>query len=179
MDFQLNCLECLEPIEATHLHRKYCSEKCKKRWYKKQPSTSKDVHACRMCGTEFPIGPGQNNKWLCSDECRRASNAKSVRTYHERRPQMEAIFRARTRVKLGPDSHNRRFYNLNPDAPRACQSCGEDRVTEIAHKPGHERLGARRTSATLVWPEKTWVLCPTCHRLLDRMNYTPEELGLV
>ena len=24
----------------------------------------------------------------------------------------------------------------------------------------------------------TWVLCPTCHRLLDRMNYTLEELGL-
>jgi hypothetical protein len=28
------------------------------------------------------------------------------------------------------------------------------------------------------WPEKVWVLCPTCHRLLDRMNYSPSELGL-
>jgi len=23
-----------------------------------------------------------------------------------------------------------------------------------------------------------WVLCPTCHALLDRMHYPPEELGL-
>lgn len=92
---------------------------------------------------------------------------------------MEAIYRARTREKLGPDSQNKRFYALNPNAPRACEACGEDRVIEVAHRPGYERLGARRSSANMQWPKMVWVLCPTCHRLLDRMHYPPEDLGLI
>lgn len=173
------CLSCDADLAGSHLHRKFCSGRCKARWYKANGGgKAEDGHDCRICGTRFPIGPGQHNKWLCSDACRRASNAKSARTFHLRRPQMEKIYRARTKEKLPADSMNRRFYHLNPTAPRACEACGEDRVTEIAHRPGHERLGARRTAANLNWPEQVWVLCPTCHRLLDRMNYPPEELGL-
>ena len=68
---------------------------------------------------------------------------------------------------------------LNPDAPKFCQSCAETRVLEIAHKPGHERFGERRNNGNQKWPEKVWVLCPTCHRLLDRMHYDPvEDLNL-
>jgi hypothetical protein len=173
------CVECGVGMNKAHYHAKYCSGRCKARYRKKHGGGKvSDGHACRVCGKLFPLLPGQHNKWLCSDACRRASNAKSVREFHKRRPLMEAIYRTRTRKKLLPDNAGVRFYRLNPDAPRACESCGEDRVTEAAHKPGYERIGARRTSKNLRWPEMTWVLCPTCHRLLDRMGYSPEELGL-
>ena len=173
------CVQCNCSMPPSHAHRKYCSGKCKAAYRKTHGGgIAEQGHDCRHCGKHFPIGPGQNNKWLCSDECRRASNAKSVREFHARRPLMESIYRARTKEKLPPDSQNRRFYSLNPNAPRCCEACGESRVTEIAHKPGHERLGQRRSAANMVWPEMVWVLCPTCHRLLDRMNYPPSELGL-
>ena len=176
---QPHCVECGIEMPGSHSHRKFCSVRCRGRWAKKNPYPPRDNgHVCRICGELFPITKGQHNKWLCSDKCRRASNAKSARTFHERRPKMQEIYRARTKAKLPPDSQNRRFYGLNPDAPRSCESCGESRVVEIAHKPGHERFGARRSSENLKWPEKVWVLCPTCHRLHDRMNYSPEELGL-
>lgn len=173
------CLGCNEPMLDGRHNRKYCSTKCKGVFRRTLPSTSGPIeHACRVCETRFVIGPGQGNKWLCSPECMKASLARSVRNFHERRPKMEAIYRQRTREKIGADSQNKRFYRLNPNAPRACESCGEDRVLEVAHKPGHERFGARRGTKNMNWPEQVWVLCPTCHRLHDRMGYSPEELGL-
>jgi len=176
---QPHCVECGLEMAGSHSHRKYCSPKCKGRHRKKNaPSGPVTEHNCRMCGTAFAIGPGQYNKWLCSAECRRSSNALSARTFHLRKPRMEEIYRARTKEKQPPDSQNRRFYLLNPDAPRRCEGCGETRVLEVAHKPGHERFGERRSAKNMRWPEMVWVLCPTCHRLLDRMHYSPEDLGL-
>jgi hypothetical protein len=180
MSLQPHCVRCNKEMPGSHSHRMYCSGACKAAYRRANPNQSRDDgHNCRQCGTLFPIGPGQHNKWLCSDECRRASNAKSVRTFHDRRPMMEAIYRARTKDKLPPDTQNRRFYSLNPDAPRACEGCGEDRVIEIAHRPEHQRFGQRRSSANMRWPGMVWVLCPTCHRLLDRMHYPPKDLGLL
>lgn len=173
------CFECGTEFETTHYGSKWCSTKCKSRHRKKHGGgTLSAGHYCRMCGKHFSLFPGQGNKWLCSPECRKARNAQSVRTFHTRRPEMEAIYRKRTREKMLPDSQHYRFYKLNPDAPHACESCGEIRVLEIAHRPGFERIGERRSNKNLVWPEQTWVLCPTCHRLIDRMNYSPDELGL-
>lgn len=173
------CIECaVEMLDGRH-NRKFCSTRCKARWWKKNPHSEPVTHHdCRSCGKRFPIGKGQNNKWLCSDECRRANNAKSVREFHLRRPLMEKVYRAKTKEKMHPDNSSVRFYRDNPLAPKCCQSCGEDRVVEIAHRPGHERIGARKTTANCKWPEMVWVLCPTCHRLLDRMGYSPQELGL-
>lgn len=173
------CVQCDSPMPGSPYHRKYCSSRCKRLWRESNPSQPRSKgHRCRMCRKKFPIGPGQHNKWLCSQKCIRASNAKSVRTFHLRRPMMEAIYRARTKEKLPPDSQNQRFYRLNPTAPRACEACGEDRVVEISHRPEHARLGQRRSAANSQWPEKVWVLCPTCHRLLDRMHWAPADLGL-
>lgn len=173
------CVVCDTEMHDVRSHRRFCSPRCKGRWWRKNPHAEPvKEHTCRQCQTVFPISRGQNNKWLCSDACRKSANAESVRNFHKRRPLMEAIYRKRTHEKMPTDSQNVRFYRLNPTAPRACEGCGEDRVTEIAHRLGHERLGQRRTSANLVWPEKVWVLCPTCHRLLDRMKYSPEDLGL-
>lgn len=178
-NLQPRCIQCDVELPGSHSHRKYCSTRCKSSWRKNNPGPPREAgHVCRCCGTTFPIGPGQHNKWLCSDACRKKSNTDSVRNFHKRRPKMEAIYRARTKEKCPVDSQNLRFYRLNPVAARHCESCGDRRVLEIAHKPGFERLGARRSSANMKWPKMVWVLCPTCHRLLDRMRYSPAELGL-
>lgn len=173
------CYGCDEPMFDVRHNRKYCSIKCKARYRKSLPKPSGPItHACRFCSTEFIIGPGEGNKWLCSEVCRKSSHANSVRNFHGRRPLMEAVYRKRSREKQGSDSQNKRFYHLNPNAPKQCESCGESRVLEVAHKPGHERFGERRGAKNMKWPEQVWVLCPTCHRLHDRMNYSPKELGL-
>lgn len=178
-DLQPRCVSCGEAMPGSRHLRKYCSGKCRSRWRKAHPQPpASHGHKCRICGTHITLGRGQYNKWICSAECQRASNAKSVREFYIRRPQIEATYRARTKEKMPPDSQSRRFYALNPCAPRACQACGEDRVVEVAHRPGHERFGQRRSAENMQWPAKVWVLCPTCHRLLDRMRYTPAELGL-
>lgn len=177
---QPHCIECGIEMTGSHIHRKYCSNRCKGMNRKKTgPKHPVSHHDCRICGKIFEIGPGQGNKWLCSAECRKASVAKSVRTFHDRRPQQEAIYRARAKEKRLPDSNLHRFYRTNPDAPRACESCGESRVLDVAHKPGFSRMGAWRSSANCQWPKMVWVLCPTCHALLDRMHYPPTDLGLV
>lgn len=178
MDTAITCLHCNAAMKAEHLSKKFCSARCKKRYNKSHGRKRDDGGVCRQCGKLFPRGPGQNAKSICSPECRRARLAESVRTFHLRRPAMEAIYRSRTREKIGPDSSLRRFYLWNQNAPRSCESCGESRVLEVAHKPTSPRLGERRTKLNCKWPELVWVLCPTCHRLLDRMNYSPDELGL-
>ncbi len=160
-------------------HTKFCSNKCRARWNKKFGGKAADGHICRNCGTLFPIGKGQNNKWLCSKLCQKSSNAKSVREFHKRKPEMEKIYRERTREKQTPDSVLKRFYSWNPSAPTSCESCAEHRVLEIAHKPQYQRFGERRKKDNCRWPQMVWVLCPTCHELLDRMNYSPSELNLI
>lgn len=176
----MECIQCGAKLPPeSHFHRKYCSGACKSRYRKTNATgTMADGHACRECGKHIELGPGQANKWVCSAECKRARLARSVREFHKRRPEMEAAYRARTRAKRLPDNSNVRFYRINPSAPRACQSCGESRVLDVAHRLGHERIGERRTAANWKWPEKVWILCPTCHALVDRMHYDPAELGL-
>jgi len=178
MSTQPVCVHCGIEMPGASPSKMYCSRTCKRAFRAINPPERTDVHPCRMCGAEIPIGPGQGNRWLCSPECRRASVAKSVREFHLRRPEAEAIYRERTKQKKLPDSNLVRFYRHNPKAPRACQSCGESRVLDVAHRPGSERFGEWRSRANTVWPQMVWVLCPTCHMLLDRMNYSPKELGL-
>jgi hypothetical protein len=50
-------------------------------------------------------------------------------------------------------------------------------VLDIAHRPEHARRGAWSNAANTT-PEKVWILCPTCHALLDRLGYSAEQLGL-
>jgi hypothetical protein len=88
------------------------------------------------------------------------------------------MYRERTKAKRLPDSNLTRFRRANPNAPMACESCGEGRVLDVAHKPTCPRLGAWRSAKNCKWPDQVWVLCPTCHALLDRMHYLPEDLGL-
>jgi len=174
------CVECGLQMPSAHIHKMYCSRRCKGRYRKKHPHGSLAAgHACRMCGKRIKLHKGQGNKWLCSSKCRRASTALSVRTFHERRPRQEAIYRARTKEKRLPNGNLHRFYRTNPNAPHACECCGEKRVLDVAHKPHAARLGEWRSSKNCKWPSMVWVLCPTCHALLDRMHYPPSDLGLV
>ena len=172
-----SCVNCGHTEPDWNPARKYCSRKCKSAYRKAHPTNTSE-HTCRTCGTKFPIDPGQYNKWFCSDECRKASIAKSVREFHLRHPGRETEYRNRTKEKRLPDSNLVRFRRNNPGAPTECESCGEPRVLDVAHKPNHKRNGAWRNAQNCKWPEMVWVLCPTCHALIDRMHYPPEELGL-
>ncbi len=176
------CRNCEMPLPPSRSHRIWCSGKCKARYRKLHGGKTDDLlggHHCRECDNWFAIEPGQGNKWLCSEDCRKTRNARSAREFHLRRPQAEAIYRARSKTRGSPDGRMVRFHRWHPEAPRACESCGDNRVLDVAHKPAHQRFGARQSKENCSWPQKVWVLCPTCHALLDRMNFTPQELGLV
>ena len=179
------CAHCQSDLSGSNPCRKYCSAHCKQQHRKalgfRQGKAHIPVteHMCRICGKIFPIGPEQGNKWLCSDVCRRASIAQSVGNFHRKYPTRAALYNARTKNKRLPSDNLARFYKHNAAAPHNCEACGEDRVLEVAHKPGHERNGSSRSRTNCKWPDKVWVLCPTCHKLLDRMHYDPSELGLL
>ena len=134
---------------------------------------------CRQCGVHFvpQSGKGGNNQLHCSLECSKKSARESRSKFYERNPQKVQEYYQKTIQKNGHKGNLARFLTRYPDAPKACQSCGEERVLDIAHKPEHKRNGAWR-SASNTTPEKVWILCPTCHALIDRLNYDPKSLGL-
>ncbi len=174
-----NCLNCDTLYETKFSKSTYCSQKCGAayRW-KMSPKDTDKPRKCIECDKEFFATPDANQKRICSIECKRIRDSRSVREFHKKNPDKESWYRKRAKDKKLPDSNNIRFYRANPLAPKSCESCGENRVLEVAHKPGYERNGYGRSLANTKWPEMVWVLCPTCHRLHDRMNYSPEELGL-
>ncbi len=172
-----HCVICGAVFTAQTAWHRYCSRTCKSRRYResKKPPTKRH---CRQCGEGFVLGAGQGNKQHCSEECSTKSARESRSKFWERNgTKKRKEYYARSREKLGADGSLKRFYARYPDSPKACQACGESRVLDIAHKPGHERNGAWR-SAKNTTPEKVWILCPTCHALLDRKGYCPSELGL-
>lgn len=174
----INCIQCGKLTIVKHGNKRFCSNKCGAAYRWKTRPNKITSHICRNCGKEFPIRPDQNQKWTCSDNCRKARVAKIVREWRNRNPHRESLYRQRTKEKQLPDSNLVRFRRHNPNAPMYCESCREKRVLDLAHKPGHERNGAWRSRENSKWPEKVWVLCPTCHALIDRMHYPPEDLGL-
>ena len=140
---------------------------------------SSTMRNCRQCGTPFPVvSRADANRQHCSRGCS-AKSARRSRTkfWQRQKPTKAKEYYQKSRAKLGPDGNLKRFYARYPQAPRACQSCGETRVLDVAHKPGHERKGQWRNVGNTTL-DKVWILCPTCHALLDRMGYSPSELGL-
>ena len=179
------CRFCGKDFESTHLlSQAYCSRGCEGKAYRVRHDLHKlkDGRFCKQCGKKFyPKGSGENNKQHCSGECSIISAKESRTRFWKNQPNPEKklqAYRQKSRNKLGPDGNLKRFFRRYPNAPRYCEACGETRVVELAHKPGFKRNGAWRSVENTRWPEKVWVLCPTCHALLDRMGYSPEELGL-
>lgn len=82
-------------------------------------------------------------------------------------------------AKNGKDTLQKRLYKKYPDLPRVCEAkdCGEARVLTAAHKPGFERNGDWQV---MKYYERHmfWMLCPTCHAVLDKKIETPEQMGL-
>jgi hypothetical protein len=185
-----HCVECGIQFEAKTAKARYCSATCSNREGLRLKGHSfvwdKDRH-CRQCGKTFRVErkPGAtnrgNNRWYCSPDCALQGARESRSRFWKRQADPKAtrrVYDDRRRDRVGPDGNLKRFYARFPNAPRKCESCGEHRVVDIAHKPGHKRNGAWRSVENVQWPQKVWILCPTCHALLDRMHYNPEELGL-
>ncbi len=181
-----HCLECGASFEASNAKHRYCSVYCSNLNGQKRSGQAplwERGRFCRICGKQFfpKRGAAANNRWHCSDDCSRKSarNSRSKFWKSRRDPRKtRARYYRASRKKLGPDTSLKRFYRNNPRAPKKCEACGESRILDVAHRPEHARRGAWRSSANRVWPEKVWVLCPTCHGLLDRMHYSPKDLGL-
>src|SRR4051794_34640146 len=112
------CVHC-NSIFTTKRNGKFCSPKCgaSYRWINR-PNIIKE-HECKECGNKFPIKPNQNQKWTCSDKCRRARIARITRTWHQRNPERESLYRQRTKSKQLPDSNLIRFRKNNKEAPLA------------------------------------------------------------
>ena len=173
------CASCDATFLCTRRGKKYCSVPCRLREHAlRHHPQGPQARACRICGTNFVrVGRGQSNKQHCSAECATAAARKHRAQFARKRPERDATYRERQRSKKRRDTAMERLWRKHPEMPRACEACGESRVLDIAHRPEHQRRGAWRTMANTT-PEKIWVLCPTCHALLDRLGYSEEQLGL-
>jgi hypothetical protein len=176
------CVLCGSAFEAKDAYDRYCSDLCaSKKWHQFNRHTYKmgDRH-CRQCGTVFTPSWQERNRLHCSLDCAKKSARESRSKFWDRQPNPRRKMQEYRQVSLervGPDGNLKRFRRRYPDVKIACESCGESRVVDIAHKPAFKRNGAWR-SVKNTTPEKVWILCPTCHALIDRMNYPPSELGL-
>jgi predicted nucleic acid-binding Zn ribbon protein len=171
-----HCLICGNPFKATRAWHKYCHRNCKEKDFRKRNGleASKEKH-CKQCGIKFTvIKPGEQH---CSSECGTKSARQSRSKFFKKNPGIEKKYYQKTINKIGHRGNLDRFYVRHPDAPKACESCGENRVLDIAHKPEYKRNGQWRSVANTTI-EKVWILCPTCHALIDRKGYDPKQLGL-
>jgi hypothetical protein len=174
-----HCRICGEKFLAKSATHKYCSRECETRAYRERKGfvLGKGRH-CRQCGTKFfPDFATGANRQHCSDECAVKSARESRCEFYKKNPQKYFEYHAKSRQKHGPDANMKRFLARHPDAPKSCQSCGESRVLDIAHKPEFRRNGAWRSSRNTTL-DKVWILCPTCHALIDRKGILPNQLGL-
>lgn len=178
-----HCVTCGNAYEAKTSFQKYCSRQCETRAYRLRKFEEKGEVGkyCKQCGTYFVLSLERGNCRLhCSDECARKSAMQSRTKFWKNisdKPAKMKQYHETYRQKVGPDGNLKRLFSRYPDLPHSCQSCGESRVVDIAHKPGYKRNGAWRSLDNCT-PDKIWILCPTCHMLIDRMHYDPSELGL-
>jgi len=176
------CIVCGQPFEAETAWHKYCSRKCSSYTYRQNKGIKiLQGRYCRQCGKffvpDYSRGRGECNKQHCSESCSKKSARESRSKFYERNPQKKVEYYERTRDKNGLDNNMRRFLIRFPDAPKTCQSCGETRVLDIAHKPQYRRNGSWRSKKNTTL-DRVWILCPTCHALIDRKGYDPVILGL-
>lgn len=180
------CPHCEKAFSTWNKAAKYCSVRCRT-----DAATARRIREptcwlnipmeCGICNTKFfrTLNTGPNKKY-CSPECSIRARRSDHRRFMELAPgAMEAYNRQRAK-NHGSGTLITRLRKRYPDLPKVCEtpSCSESRVLEIAHKPEHKRNGAWRT---MDWYERHmfWMLCPTCHAVLDLGIETPEQMGLV
>lgn len=176
--YDLICKVCGSPFKAVRPDKLYCSPYCRRvegrRRRGEQTDITKAGADCQWCGKHFDITPPSTNQRYCSDDCSREAARKQRREFHRKKPWIQKVYNSRRPYKDVRLARLRRKY---PDLPTACESCGEPRVLEVAHRPEYARNGAYK-SANNSQRHMFWVLCPTCHKLLDYKICTQEELRL-
>lgn len=173
------CKNCGNNFTQKRNWQLYCSDSCKTIFNnslkKVDENSEKRKRHCKRCGSEFYFSNDtRGNKQHCSDKCSLESARISRNNYSKTE---KGSIKKTENQRKNALTHNERLRKRFPELPNYCQSCGEDRVLDVAHKPGHERNGAWRSLSNCT-PEKIWILCPTCHALLDRKKYEPKDLGL-
>lgn len=133
-----------------------------------------------MCGDDFKLSErsGPNQKY-CSDPCRQRGYKRSQTEFHARNPTAGQDYGKTRSGRHGSDTILNRVLRKYPELSRTCEvpGCGEDRVTQLAHRPEFARKGAWNC-VRLCAPHMIWILCPTHHTLIDRGFETGESLGL-
>jgi hypothetical protein len=177
--YDLFCGQCAAPFKAIRPDKKWCSPYCAARAGRIRRKEHKGItdggRDCLRCGTHFEILPPNCNSRYCSTGCaieaaRELRRIWARREYPKRRAQYEA-------ARDFKDTALNRLKRRYPAMPNACEACGESRILEIAHKPEFQRNGAWRLASN-TQGHMVWILCPTCHKLLDRGICTREQLGL-
>ena len=189
MSYPKTCLICGIDFAAKFPHQKRCSSACtavselRRTRARDQTLTVEEWEQrrrlCRWCGLEFRLASrSDNNRRYCSQNCQTAAYAEHVAAFHRRNPNKQAEYSAQAHARRGRDTLVIRLRRRYPDLPTACEACGEARVLDLAHKPAHARKGAHRTLRHYQ-RHAFWILCPTCHALVDRGAVSPADLGLV
>ena len=176
--YDLFCSYCKGPFTARRPDKLYCSVACQWRCGRirrgERKGTTDAGFDCLICGTHFAIVPPATNRRYCSERCAQEAGKRQRREFHRRKPNIQSVYNSR---RTGGRSVVERLYRKYPDLPTACQACGESRVIEIAHRPEFRRMNACRKMENSQ-RHMIWILCPTCHKLLDRGICTPLQLGL-
>jgi hypothetical protein len=170
------CAVCQASLAGRRSNAAVCSGPCGAELSRRRGPSG--PRSCRVCSKPVPRHEhGDGNRQHCSSECARVSAKASRAAFHRRRPEADEVYRATQRAKKTRDTALGRLWKRWPDLPRACEACGESRVLDIAHRPEHARRGAWAVKRNCT-PEMVWILCPTCHALLDRVGLTAEQLGI-
>lgn len=179
MTHVLFCCSCHAEFVASRIDKKYCSFRCQSREGRlrrgEQDGSTKNGKPCKICGTHFEIKPPDSNRRYCSEICAIQGAKNSRNNFHQRNPKIFTVYNSRRPYR--DSGVVIRVRRKHPELPQSCQSCGEIRVLEFAHRPEFARNGVWRKVENTK-PHMIWILCPTCHKLLDKRICTPEELGL-
>lgn len=171
------CVGCGAVFKRNAVLKQYCTMACRQATLAiKRPTWVPTTTECTMCSKSFQY-IGRPVRKLCSEECRRESARRHRAAFARKRPEQLEVYRETQRAKKKRDTLLGRLWRKYPWLPRACESCGESRVLDVAHRPGQERRGLW-ISVTGSHPDRIWILCPTCHALLDRCKLTQAELGI-
>jgi len=184
--YHRNCECCLAPFDTWNRASRYCTHLCRSRASKARTRNNTPGHwltvavNCGICGIPFKrkesSGP---NKKYCSDTCTAKARRQKLRQFMVKEVGAMSNYNTTRRRTHGRDTLITRLRKLYPDLPNVCEAtnCNESRVLEVVHRPEFKRNGEWRMVSNSE-RHMIWILCPTCHRVLDRGIETPEQLGL-
>lgn len=178
------CKHCNITFNATAKSAAYCCHQCRtlaatqRRIRSSAGDWLRTPISCGQCGTVFfrTLETGPNKKYCCK-ECSVKAQGRDFQRFKEANVDAMKSYNRERVKKHGRDTLMKRLWKRYGNLPLACECCGEARVLDIAHKPEHRRNGAHRT-LDQYQRHMFWILCPTCHRVLDEGIESPEQMGL-